>query len=209
MGLSEEITFIGVIPMESSGCRAKTNIPSRRNLMLGGTTKTPESGGEAVVASSRNRTSRNVHDIRQRTHAKTFPTATGGIARLAYTEAKKAGLDVEPLLKNAELTAEQVADDHIRVPVIGQVKFLNLVADALQNDCLGIRLAQKFDFREAGLVYYVMASSGSLGEALTRVARYSGISNESIRAGYHEDRSTIAITFHYVGISRLSDRHQI
>jgi len=143
---------------------------------------------------------------RQRTPEK-FPTATGGIARLAYEQAKAAGMDVGHFLKRAKLTLQQVTDDRIRVRVTAQIEFLNLVANASQNEFLGIRLAQKVDLREIGLLYYVLASSEKLNDALHRVERYSGINNEGIRITYHQHKGSIG--FHHVGISRLSDRHQI
>src|SRR5947209_3040869 len=142
---------------------------------------------------------------RHRTPEK-FPTATGGIARLAYQHAKAMGIDATPLLDHAKLTLQQVADDRIRVPVKAQIEFLSLVADELQNEGLGIRLAQTVDLREIGLLYYVLASSETLNDALRRVERYSGINNEGVRIAYHQGKGSIA--FQHVGIARLSDHHQ-
>jgi len=144
--------------------------------------------------------------IRQRTPGK-FPTAAGGIARLAYKQAKAAGKDPAHFLVRAKLTLRQITDAHIRVPVKAQIDFLNFVANALQDEFLGIRLAQKVDLRELGLVYYVLASSAKLNDALQRVERYSGINNEGIRIRYRAEQGSIV--FQHVGISRLSDRHQI
>jgi AraC-like DNA-binding protein len=135
-----------------------------------------------------------------------FPTATGGIARLAYEEAKAAGVDPRPFLARAKITLQQITA-RARVPVTAQIEFLSLIATALHDDFLGMRLAQKIDLREIGLVFYVLASSAKLSDALFRVARYSGISNESIRISYQEAKGSI--TFHHVGVSRLSDIHQI
>jgi AraC-like DNA-binding protein len=59
-----------------------------------------------------------------------------------------------------------------------------------------------------GLLYYVIASSETLGDALRRLARYSGINNEAIRITCHEGKD-ITVNFEYVGVARLSDRHQI
>ena len=137
------------------------------------------------------------------------PTATGGIARLACEEAKQAKLNFESLLKDAKLTVKQVSDDNDRVPVKSQIRFLNLVAAALQKDFLGIHLAQKVDLREVGLLYYVMASSQTLGDALRRVARYSALNNEGVRVIYRQQQKTASVTFEHVGISRVADRHQI
>lgn len=144
----------------------------------------------------------------KRAPSKSFPTAAGGMTRLAYEEAKRVGADVNALLKQAGLTSQQIADDRLRIAAKDQIKFLDLVASAIQDDCLGIRLAQKAELRSIGLLYYVLASSATLGEALARAARYSSINNESIRIGYLRDRNNL-VSYHSVGISRLSDRHQI
>jgi len=65
-----------------------------------------------------------------------------------------------------------------------------------------------FDLREIGLLYYVMASSQTLGEALKRLARYSKVTNEALVFGYREGNRLI-VNLSYSGISRHSDRHQI
>src|SRR5262245_48528075 len=99
------------------------------------------------------------------------PSAAGGLSRLAYQRAVEAKLNVPALLKSAKLTERHVTDEHVRIPVTNQIRFLNVVADALQNDFLGIELGQSIDLRAVGLLYYVMASSSNLDDALRRVAR--------------------------------------
>src|SRR5262249_23398465 len=109
-----------------------------------------------------------------------LPSAVGGIARLAYARARAAGLDVDPLLSQASLTREQIEDSGLRLRVRDQIKFLNLVADALPDDLLGFHLAQVCELRAIGLLYYVAASSDTLGEVLKRASRYSTIVNEGV-----------------------------
>jgi AraC-like DNA-binding protein len=138
----------------------------------------------------------------------TLPTANGGIARAAYARAIKAKLDVRPLLARSSLTVEQAATPNARMPVKNQITFLNLVADALQDQFLGIRLGQDIDLRELGFLYYVLASSENLGDALRRVARYSAIHNEGVHITYSEGKD-ISVTCNYVGVPRTGDRHQI
>jgi AraC-like DNA-binding protein len=53
-----------------------------------------------------------------------------------------------------------------------------------------------------------MNSSELLGDALRRAERYSRIINEGISLRVREGKE-IAVTFKYVGVERLSDRHQI
>jgi AraC-like DNA-binding protein len=138
----------------------------------------------------------------------TLPTAGGGITRAAYAAAIKARLDVNTLLKNSGLTAVQVENPDTRIPVKNQVKFLDRVAAALQDDFLGIHLAQHVNLRELGLLYYVLASSDTFGDALVRLARYSAIQNEGVQISFRR-RKDISVAFDYVAVSRASDRHQM
>jgi AraC-like DNA-binding protein len=137
-----------------------------------------------------------------------LPTANGGIARAAYNVAITRGLDVQPLLKRSNLTTAQIKKPHVRIAARAQIAFLNEVASAIQDDFLGVHLAQSLDLRELGLLYYVLASSETLGEALKRLARYSGIHNEGVHITC-QNRNTLGVDFQYLGVSRVSDFHQI
>jgi AraC-like DNA-binding protein len=85
---------------------------------------------------------------------------------------------------------------------------LDEAAIALKDDCIGFTLARDFDLREIGLLYYVMACSQTLGDALRRIARYSKVTNEALVFGYREGNRLI-INLSYSGVPRHSDRHQI
>ena len=137
-----------------------------------------------------------------------LPTAGGGIARLAYARARRAGIELKPLLMKAGLTDQRIKDRGSRIPVQQQIQFLNLAAKALDDEFLGFHLSQLADLRELGLLFYVAASSETLGEALQRTARYSSISNEGLSLRCVEE-GDIRIVFDYVGIARHSDRQQI
>jgi AraC-like DNA-binding protein len=141
-------------------------------------------------------------------HLTAVPTASGGIARKAYAQCVKAGINAGSLLRETGLTQNQINNGEIRIPVQSQVRFLDLAAQALNDRFLGFHLAQAFDLRELGLLFYVMASSDSLGDALQRVDRYSTITNEGVRL-IHRVAHNVKIRFEYVGVPRHSDRHQI
>jgi AraC-like DNA-binding protein len=138
----------------------------------------------------------------------TFPSAMGIVTRLACGRAEQEGVHVDPLLRKAGLSRQQIDDPHARLAVKSQIRFLELAATTLKDECLGFHLAQKFDLRMAGLFYYVLASSDTLGEALQRGVRYSAIVNEGITLRLFEQKG-IRINFEYVGVPRHSDRHQI
>ena len=136
------------------------------------------------------------------------PTATGGIARLAATRALEAGITLDPLLREVGLTAVEIEDTSVRIAVEKQVAWLNLVAAALGDDLLGLHLAQDFDLRLVGILYFVQASAPTLGDALARAERYSSITNEGIVV--HCSRGDpICVQLRYVGVPRHADRHQI
>jgi AraC-like DNA-binding protein len=138
-----------------------------------------------------------------------YPSAAGTLSRLACARAVSAGLDVAPLMVKAGVTRQQVEDQNVRLAVKGQIKFVDLVADVLQDDFLGFHLACDYDLREIGLLYYVWNSSKLLGDSLGRAGRYSSIVNEAVSVRVRSDGKDLALTTTYAGISRLSDRHQI
>ena len=144
-------------------------------------------------------------DIR---YADTVPSAVGGITRFACEYAKERGIDVEALLQKSGLTPGQIEQPSVRLSVRSQIKFLELAARAFQDDFLGFHLAQKFELRAIGLLYYVLASSDTLDEALQRAARYSTIVNEGIVLKFRNGKES-GIAFEYVGVARRTDRHQI
>ena len=133
-----------------------------------------------------------------------IPMAGGGLSRLAIARLKSAGVPVAPLLRRLGLTPELIDEPEERLSVRSQIALLDEAAKALKDDCLGFTLARDFDLREIGLLYYVMASSQSLGEALKRLARYSKVTNEALVFGYREGNELI-VSLSYSGVTRHSD----
>jgi AraC-type transcriptional regulator len=134
--------------------------------------------------------------------------AQGALTRLAVARLTSAGVPVAPLLTRVGLTPELIANPDERLSVRSQIALLDEAAIALKDDCLGFTLAREHDPRGVGLLYYVMASSQTLGDALKRVARYSRITNEALVFAYREGNSLV-INLSYSGVPRHSDRHQM
>jgi AraC-like DNA-binding protein len=147
-------------------------------------------------------------DLNSEQDLASIPIAKGGLARLALARVKSAGLSVAPILKRVGVTPELVAEPERGLSVRSQIALLDEAAIALKDDCLGFTLARDHDPREIGLLYYVMASSRTLGEALKRLARYSRVTNEALVFGYREGNSLV-ISLSYSGAPRHSDRHQV
>ena len=127
---------------------------------------------------------------------------------MVATRLREAGVPLAPLLSAAGLTIRQIDDHSARLPAQGQIRFLKLAAEALQDDLLGFHLAQDLELREIGLLYYVLASSDIMADALVRAERYSGIVNEgmSLRCRFGKETS---LALSYIDIERRSDRHQV
>jgi AraC-like DNA-binding protein len=137
-----------------------------------------------------------------------FPTVGAGLTRLAAARLRKAGLRLEPLLSRTGLTQDQIDDTEQRVSAQSQIAFLEAAAEELDDDHLGLTLAKEFDCRDLGLLYYVLASSETLGDALKRGARYSRITNESIALEYRDAHEPFQ-RLNCSGIPRHADRHQM
>jgi AraC-like DNA-binding protein len=119
------------------------------------------------------------------------------------------GKDSTVILSKAGLTPEEARDPSIRLEVLTQINLLELAAEAVQDEWLGFHLALSFDLREIGLVYYVMASSDRLADALRNAERYSKINNEGVRLRFSMQEGSAVIALDYVNVDRHADRHQI
>src|SRR5437763_2092644 len=140
-------------------------------------------------------------------HLDVVPSAEGGMTRLAFACALEKKIDVDGLLRKAGLSRTQIEDPDARISVRSQILFLDLIAKAL-DEPPRISSVPNFDLRMIGLLYYVLASSETLGEALGRVARYSSIVNEGFRVTVREGKE-IDVILESVGIPRRLNRHQI
>ena len=138
-----------------------------------------------------------------------IPSATGGIARLACARLEELGKDPTVILSKVGLTPEAARDPAVRLEVRTQIKLLELAAEEAQDEWLGFHLARSFDLREIGLVYYVIASSDQLADALRNAERYSQINNEGVRLRFRMQDGSAVIALEYVNVDRDADRHQI
>jgi AraC-like DNA-binding protein len=101
-----------------------------------------------------------------------------------------------------------IENPKLRLKADAQVKVLELAARELQDECLGFHLARDFELGQIGLVYYVMASSEQLADALRNAERYCAINDEGIRLRVSADR-TVSIGLEYLNIDRPYDHHHI
>lgn len=142
------------------------------------------------------------------TQSRSHRTCAGILSRIAWRRAEREGVDVGPLLARAGLTKDIIADRSVRIGVINQIAFVELVAEALGDELLGFHLAEDLDFREIGLLYYVAASADTAGTALRRAERYIKIQNDGVRFKVTRGKS-VRVSFRYAGVARHTDVQQI
>src|SRR4051794_40281314 len=134
------------------------------------------------------------------------PMASGLAARLAYAQLKRRQLDPVPLLEQSRISAGSLTDD-ARISVTSQIKFLELASETTKDEWIGLTIAESFDLRELGMLYYVAASSHHLGSALTRLERYIRVGNEAVTMTVLNSKEC-RVGFSYTGVARHRDRHQ-
>lgn len=130
------------------------------------------------------------------------------ITRLACAWARSRGVSLAPLLHRVGLTLREIRDDGAQIAVTTQIRCLNQLAEILDDQLLGFHVVRKAELRAAGFLYYIAASSKTLGDALLKVRRYSSIANEGIVLRVQVGR-TVRIKLDYAGVLRRSDRHQL
>src|ERR1700739_2460825 len=141
-------------------------------------------------------------------HDRSLRRCAGVLSRVACLHARRHGIDTAPLIAAAGRTGDLIADPRARLGVANQIKFVELVATALEDALLGFHLVGDFDFRELGLLYYVAASADTFGSALRRVERYIKLQNDGVRLKVSRGK-TVRVQLVYVGVARHTDVHQI
>ncbi|MDQ0323396.1 AraC-like DNA-binding protein [Pararhizobium capsulatum DSM 1112] len=135
------------------------------------------------------------------------PTALGLASRLALSRIKQENIDPLPLLKRTNLT-QAALDERKRISIASQINFLGEASRVLNDDWLGLTLAQRFDLREIGMIYYVAAAANSFGDALRRIVRYGTVVSEAWELRIDSRGVTAHLEIFYRGFSRHTDRHQ-
>ena len=130
------------------------------------------------------------------------PTVSGFAAKTAMAALQKRNMDPQPLLRRAGLSDRALDNPRDRISALGQARFLEYAADALNDTVFGLHLGEQANPREVGLLHYVVSAAGHLDEAMALLARYCRIVNESIRLKLTRQAETVVIEISFVGISR-------
>jgi AraC-like DNA-binding protein len=138
-----------------------------------------------------------------------LPTATGFAAKEAIVALRKHHVEIAPLLRRTGLSEHDLplAENDgnpasRRISVVGQVKFLDYAAEAMNDSAFGLHVAEQIDPRNAGIYFYVAAAAKDIDEALALYARYFRIVNEAVRLKLTRKPNGVAVEVEFVGLPR-------
>jgi hypothetical protein len=138
----------------------------------------------------------------------TLPTVTGFAAMQAVAALRKHNIAIAPILRRAGLSERdfEAGDGNHRMSAIGQARFLDYAAEALEDSTFGLHLAQQTDPRDAGILFYVTSGGKNIFEALTLFARYCRVVNEAVRLKLIRTPEALAVGINLVGLASHSFR---
>lgn len=130
-----------------------------------------------------------------------LPSGSWGVARLVASHLARSGRDPKPLLEKAGLPPSLLNAPLAQLGIRAQTRFLNIAAEALSDNLLGFHVARDGDLRELGPLYYLMASSETLAEALALEERYGWVLSEGVRSSFRI-ADTVLVYLEFVGVER-------
>ena len=122
-----------------------------------------------------------------------FLWTRGIAAREVLHHLDRNGVDTEPLLAEAELSRSQVMQEPGGMSFASQHRFLELAAVKTNDSLLGLHAAAEMDLRDAGILFYLAASSPTVAEAIDHLVRYAGAESEAVRLeiARHKDETVL------------------
>src|SRR5215469_14354744 len=110
-----------------------------------------------------------------------FLWTRGIAARQTLHYLDRNGIDSEPLLAKAQLSRSQLSQDSGGISFASQHRFLELAAVETNDSVLGLHVAAEMDLRDAGILFYLAASSATVADVLEHLVRYAGTTSEAVR----------------------------
>jgi AraC-like DNA-binding protein len=105
------------------------------------------------------------------------------------------GLDRRQLAQVAGLDEEELDEPDARVPVAVIWELWRSIIEAVPDPDLGLRIGEKVDLTQLGVVGYSLKYSGTLRRALQRMARYSRIVSQTVQMAVDDRPGKVEVTF--------------
>ena len=112
---------------------------------------------------------------------------------LAIAELREAGVAVEPVLRDAGLAPDQVADPRRWIPFRSYALVIEAAARLLGDPAFGLRLGQALQPNDLDLLGYICLNSATLGDALANMERYHNVYSEGVRRSVRPQGDQVAL----------------
>lgn len=124
-----------------------------------------------------------------------FLWTRGVAARETLHYLDRNGIEAEPLLSKAQLSRRKVAQEPGGIPFAFQHRFLEIAAVETNDSLLGLHVAAEMDLRDAGILFYLAASSATVAEVLEHLVRYAGTTSEAVHFEItrHNDETVLTV----------------
>lgn len=136
------------------------------------------------------------------------PTATGLIVRLAAERLTHLGSVPSSETGDAGPRTETPAEGVTQAGMLGRKGFLDKASEALGDPLLGFHLAQDYDLRALGPLYYLLVSSETVGSAFALCERFSRILDEAVQVVCRVSGNAMSVGITLDGVERHADRHR-
>ena len=126
-----------------------------------------------------------------------------------FEVAEHLGLNPRPLLREAHLGRELIANPEQRIPLSAVTALLEASAGASGCITFGLRMAESRQLAHFGAVSLLLAQQATLRDALATVVEYRHLLNESLAMNLEETGNTVVIREELVDDAPLQSRQGI
>ncbi|MBX9766663.1 MAG: AraC family transcriptional regulator [Bdellovibrionales bacterium] len=95
--------------------------------------------------------------------------------KMAVESLEKLGLDANPILSDARISRQKLANPIARIPIKNELAFWQLLLEKTGDPQISLRMAQNVPFGTFALLEYIGASCESLSQALFFLTKYAAV----------------------------------
>lgn len=107
-------------------------------------------------------------------------TDSGTLVRMAYAGLRSMGIDADEILRRAGLQPDKLYQPNLRTKFSAQPKFWQAAIDLSGDRCIGLHLGEKMPVYKGQILEYLLLSSQTFAEGLTRVLEYQRLISDAM-----------------------------
>jgi Arabinose-binding domain of AraC transcription regulator, N-term len=160
----------GTLRAQRAMARSKSKDSSRPSRVSDEAERVPPRGADAALPRT----------LRRTLPYEATPTVGNKALRAAFGAAAAAGLDIGALAASQGLRLEDLSDADVRVPHDAWVALFAEIERRTGDPGIGLHVAASLPLGHWDTIDYMIAASGTLGEALARLERYFALVSTAV-----------------------------